>query len=48
MGDLWNLCISAQQNFRIEKGKAIKGMPSQLVKEKEDEIARINSELQAI
>ena len=20
MGDLWNLCISAQENFRIEKG----------------------------
>jgi len=94
MGELWNLCISAQENYKIDKGasrngiiavtsslavllsvsrspaalhkrfslrrphippclpcfparagKPVKGMPTQLLKEKEDEIARINADL---
>ena len=47
MGELWSMCISAQANFAIdERGKAVKGMPAQLLKEKEDEIRRINKEIQ--
>ena len=47
MGELWSMCISAQANFAIdERGKAVKGMPAQLLKEKEDEIMRINKEIQ--
>ena len=46
MGELWSMCISAQENYKVVNGKPVKGMPTQLIKEKEDEIKRINSELQ--
>jgi hypothetical protein len=42
MAELWKLLISAQDNYQPGQ----KGMPSQLLKEKEEEIKRINQELQ--
>eukprot|EP00961_Rhodomonas_salina_P064164 862608-Rhodomonas_salina.2 len=47
MAELWKLLISAQENCKEEKGKIIKGMPQQLLDEKQEELKRINSELQA-
>ena len=81
MGELWDLCLSAQDNFKVshrvrqalcctrartptrfvfhvcvrlshrdchtqlENGRVIKGMPTQLLAEKEEEIKRMNKEL---
>jgi hypothetical protein len=42
MAELWKLLISAQENYQPGQ----KGMPTQLLKEKEEEIKRINQELQ--
>ena len=42
MSELWKLLISAQENYLPGQ----KGMPTQLLKEKEEEINRINQELQ--
>jgi hypothetical protein len=46
MAELWELILSAQDNYKVEDGKPVKGMPALLVKEKEEEIARMNAELQ--
>jgi len=38
----WALDDCRQENFSFENGKPVKGMPSQLLKEKEEELARLN------
>jgi parvulin-like peptidyl-prolyl isomerase len=42
MAELWKMLISAQESYLPGQ----KGMPAQLLKEKEEEIVRINQELQ--
>jgi hypothetical protein len=36
MGELWNLCISAQENFKIEKGTSFWGVNDALRWSRED------------
>lgn len=46
MAELWKLLLSAQENFKLVGGKPVKGMPSELLKQKEEEIKKINDEIQ--
>jgi TolA-binding protein len=46
MAELWKLLLSAQENFKLVGGKPVKGMPSELLKEKEEEIKKMNDEIQ--